>query len=119
MKNLDRQPAEDNHVYLARTTNRNPRRYPTRFTILTSPLWNHGRYKEETEDPTPYSGKREDLRKFLQEVKIYLLANEDSYPENLDKILFVLSYMSEGDANSWKEEYIDSIEQKQPKTTQL
>ena len=68
--------------------------------------------KKKLKTPTPYSGKREDLQKFLQEVKIYLLANEDSYPENLDKILFVLSYMSEGDANSWKEEYIDSIEQK-------
>ena len=62
--------------------------------------------------PTPYCGKGEELWKFLQEVKIYLLANIDSYPEDLDKILFVLSYMSEGDANSWKEEYIDSVEQK-------
>ena len=68
--------------------------------------------KKKLKTPTPYSGKREELRKFLQEVKIYLLANESSYPEDLDKILFVLSYMSEGDANSWKEEYIDSIKQK-------
>ena len=29
----------------------------------------------------------------------------------MDKILFVLSYMSEGDANSWKEEFFDSAEQ--------
>ena len=27
------------------------------------------------------------------------------------KILFILSYMSEGDANSWKEEFFDSAEQ--------
>jgi hypothetical protein len=31
------------------------------------------------------------------------MANEDIYPKDIDKILFVLSYMSEGDANSWKE----------------
>jgi hypothetical protein len=62
--------------------------------------------------PTPYSGKREDLRKFLQEVKIYLLANADAYPNDLDKVLFVLSYMSEGDSASWKEEFFDSAEQK-------
>ena len=68
--------------------------------------------KKKLKTPTPYSGKQEELRKFLQEVKIYLLVNTDSYPEDLDKILFVLSYMSEGDANSWKEEYIDSIKQK-------
>jgi hypothetical protein len=68
--------------------------------------------KKKLKTPTPFSGKREDLRKFLQEVKIYLLANADAYPANIDKILFVLSYMSEGDANSWKEEYFDTAEQK-------
>ena len=61
--------------------------------------------------PTPFSGKQEDLRKFLQEIKIFLLGNADAYPSDLDKILFVLSYMSEGDANSWKEEFFDSAEQ--------
>ena len=59
--------------------------------------------------------------KFLQEVKIYLLANADAYLTNLDKILFVLSYMSEGDAASWKEEFFDTAEQKaaQSSTTLL
>ena len=61
--------------------------------------------------PIPYSCKREDLRKFLQEVKIYLLANADTYPDDQDKVLFILSYMSEGDATSWKEEFFDSKEQ--------
>ena len=51
--------------------------------------------KKKLKTPTPYSGKRE-LRKFLQEVKIYLLANGDAYPDDMDKVLFVLSYMSEG-----------------------
>ena len=60
--------------------------------------------------PTSFSGKREDLRKFLQEIKI-LLANGDVYPDNMDKVLFVLSYMSEGDANSWKEEFFNTAEQ--------
>jgi hypothetical protein len=68
--------------------------------------------KKKLKAPTPYSGKREDLRKFLQEVKFNLLANADAYPSDLDKILFVLSYMSEGDANSWKEEFFESAEQK-------
>ena len=62
--------------------------------------------------PTPFSGKREDLQKFLQEVKIYLLANSGVYTSNLDKVLFVLSYMTKGDANSWKEEFYDTAEQK-------
>ena len=67
--------------------------------------------KQKLKTPMPFSGKREDLRKFLQEVKIYLMVNGDSYPTDLDKILFVLSYMSEGDANSWKEEFLDTAEQ--------
>ena len=68
--------------------------------------------RKKLKPPTPFSGKREDLRKFLQEVKIYLLANADAYPTDLDRTLFVLSYMSEGDASSWKEEFFDSAEQK-------
>ena len=68
--------------------------------------------KKKLKTPMPFSGKREDLRKFLQEVKIYLLANADAYPRDMDKVLFVLSYMSEGDASSWKEEFFDTAEQK-------
>jgi len=67
--------------------------------------------KKKLKTPTPFSGKREDLRKFLQETKLYLLANKDAYPGNEDKVLFVLSYMSEGDANSWKEEFVETAEQ--------
>ena len=40
--------------------------------------------KWKLKTPTPFSGKREDLRKFLQEIKIYLMANSDAY---LDEIL--------------------------------
>jgi hypothetical protein len=72
--------------------------------------------RKKLKTPTPFSGKREDLRKFLQEIKIYLLANGDAYPTDLDKVLFVLSYMSDGDANSWKEEFFDTAEQKAAQT---
>ena len=68
--------------------------------------------KKKLKTPTPFSGKREDLQKFLQEIKIYLLAKGNAYPTDLDKVLFVLSYMSKRDANSWKEEFFDSAEQK-------
>ena len=73
--------------------------------------------KKKLKTPTPFSGKREDLRKFLQEIKKYLLANGDAYPTDLDKVLFVLSYMSNGDANSWKEEIFNSAEQKAARRT--
>jgi hypothetical protein len=67
--------------------------------------------KKKLKTPTPFSGKREDLRKFLQETKIYLLANKDAYPSDEDKVFFILSYMSEGDADSWKEEFVETAEQ--------
>jgi hypothetical protein len=66
--------------------------------------------KKKLNTPTPFSGKGEDLRRFLQEVKIYLLANGDVYLTDLDKVLFVILYMNEGDANSWKEEFFDTAE---------
>jgi hypothetical protein len=78
----------------------------------TSPASASASIKKKLKTPTPFSGKREDLRKFLQEIKIYLLANGDAYSTDLDKVLFVLSYMSDGDANSWKEEFFDTAEQK-------
>ena len=77
----------------------------------TTPTTTSAMTKKKLRPPTPFSGKREDLRKFLQEIKIFLMGNADAYPSDLDKILFVLSYMSEGDANSWKEEFVDSAEQ--------
>jgi hypothetical protein len=54
-------------------------------------------------------GKRR--KNHLSVQKIYLLANGDVYPTDLDKVLFMISYMNEGDVNSWKEEFFDTAEQ--------
>ena len=67
--------------------------------------------KKKLRPPTPFSGKREDLRKFLQEVKIYLWGNRSLYPDDNDKILFAISYMGGGDANAWAEEFFEAAEQ--------
>ena len=67
--------------------------------------------KKKLKTPTPFSGKCKDLRKFLQEVKIYLWENRSLYLNDEDKILFVISYMSDGDANAWKEEYFEAAKQ--------
>ena len=39
------------------------------------------------------------------------MGNEGLYPGDQDKILFVLSYMSDRDANTWKEEYLEAAKQ--------
>ena len=75
--------------------------------------------KKKLKTPTPYSGKREDLRKFLQEIKIYLLGNEGLYLSDQDKILFMLSYMSDGDVNAWKEEFFEAAKQTAAQTNSV
>jgi hypothetical protein len=72
--------------------------------------------KKELQTLTLFTGKREDLRKFLQEVNIYLLANGHVYATYQDNILFVLSFMSEGDTNSWKKEFFEAAKQMNPFT---
>ena len=100
-------------LVLAETENTgNPFGNPARSSRQTqAPTTASAATKKKLRPPTPFSGKREDLQKFLQEIKIFLLGNADAYPSDMDKILFVLSYMSEGDANSWKEEFFDLAEQ--------
>ena len=57
--------------------------------------------------PKDFSGKREDLKKFLQQVNLYMDVNAKIYKDDMMKIAFVLSFMDEGDASSWKEQFIE------------
>jgi hypothetical protein len=57
--------------------------------------------------PKPFTGKREELKKFLQDVKLYLLVNHQIYDNNIKKIAFALSFMNEGDAASYKEQLLE------------
>ena len=55
--------------------------------------------------PKTFSGKQTDLNKFIQDVTLHLAINWEVY-NNDEKITFLLSYMTEGDAASWKEEFL-------------
>ena len=57
--------------------------------------------------PKDFSGKREDLKKFLQQVNLYMDVNTKMYHNDMTKIAFVLSFMDEGDASSWKEQFLE------------
>jgi hypothetical protein len=67
--------------------------------------------RKEIRMPTPFSGKREDLRTFLQETTYYMMAFEECYRNDRDKIFFVLSHMIDGDAKTWKQEFFETKEQ--------
>ena len=56
--------------------------------------------------PKVFSSKRTELNKFLQDILVYLTVNKEVYNNNEKKIAYLLSFMTEGDAASWKEEFL-------------
>src|ERR1700678_4568433 len=70
--------------------------------------------------PKPFDGKRENLRKFIQDGELYLMINKKIYDDDLKKIGFFLSFMNEGDAASWKEQLLeDALATAQANNTEL
>src|SRR5271163_4828931 len=57
--------------------------------------------------PKAFSGKQTEFKQFIQDCLVYTTINKSVYDHDDKKIAFVLSFMNEGDAAAWKEEYID------------
>ena len=57
--------------------------------------------------PKAFSGKRTEFKRFIQDCLVYTAINKSVHDHDDKKIAFVLSFMNEGDAAAWKEEYID------------
>jgi len=55
--------------------------------------------------PTPFTGDRKKLEEFLIETDMYLTMNEDTYNNNSQQIIFILSFMKDGTAGSWKQSF--------------
>ena len=62
--------------------------------------------------PTPFSGKRGDLKKFIMTCKMHLQVNRAIYDNEEKKVVFVLSFMTEGDAATWREQWLDDLDAK-------
>ena len=62
--------------------------------------------------PTPFSGKRGELKKFIMTCKMHLQANRAIYDNDEKKVVFVLSFMTEGDAATWREQWLDDLDAK-------
>jgi Retrotransposon gag protein len=58
--------------------------------------------------PTPFTGKRSDFILFMQDIYVYLKVNKAIYNNNNKKISFILSYLAEGDAAVWKQQFIQT-----------
>src|SRR6202522_711248 len=59
--------------------------------------------------PTHFTGNQDDLDNFLQDCTLYLTLNRAVYETDEKKIIFMLSYMTEGTARAWKEAFVRDI----------
>ena len=65
--------------------------------------------KTELNPPRTFTGKRTDLRRFLQDTFVFLTINNEHYNNDNKKIAFVMSFMTDRDAALWKEEFIGKV----------
>src|SRR6202522_978627 len=59
--------------------------------------------------PTHFTGNRDDLDNFMQDCTLYLTLNRAVYETDEKKIIFMLSYMTEGTARTWKEAFVRDV----------
>ncbi|PPQ91397.1 LOW QUALITY PROTEIN: hypothetical protein CVT25_014269 [Psilocybe cyanescens] len=58
--------------------------------------------------PMPFNGERFKSKKFLQECILYMGINKDVYDTEPKCIAFILSYMQEGNAVVWKQQFVQN-----------
>jgi Retrotransposon gag protein len=56
--------------------------------------------------PKSFTGKRSNFILFMQDVYVYLKVNQLIYDDDEKKISFILSYLADGDAAVWKQQFI-------------
>ncbi|ESK83151.1 hypothetical protein Moror_14998 [Moniliophthora roreri MCA 2997] len=59
--------------------------------------------------PRAFTGTRKDAKKFLREVLIYIALNPKAFPNDRSKKLFLLSYMTNGPGEFWKNNKTDLL----------
>jgi hypothetical protein len=57
--------------------------------------------------PEAFDGNRDKLKKFLQNVEVYMDVNHETYNNNLRKIVFVLFFMATKSAATWQTQFIE------------
>jgi len=59
--------------------------------------------------PKVFDGNRDNFIPFIQDAQVYLSLNDKSYNTDQKKIIYVLSFMNEGTAKTWKEAFLDGV----------
>ena len=83
-----------------------PERNPVFFPEMPLPLTSKP-VELKLASPKPFTGNREDLNGFLLDLNLYLTVNHEIYDNSFKKIGYALSFMTSGDAKSWKDQYLE------------
>ena len=86
--------------------NPNPPQDPEPFDDPAPTTSSRGR-KVHAAKPTTFSGK--DYKSFARSCMLYLQAARHDFDDDEQKILFVLSFMTEGLASEWAHNFIDEV----------
>ena len=65
--------------------------------------------KTKLNPPKIFTGKRTDLQRFLQDTFVFLTINKEHYNTDDKKIAFIMSFMMDGNAALWKQEFISKV----------
>jgi Retrotransposon gag protein len=77
-------------------------------TIATTTMTLKASENIKLNPPKPFTGKRSNFILFMQDVYVYLKVKWLIYNDDEKKISFILSYLAEGDATVWKQQFIQT-----------
>lgn len=66
--------------------------------------------------PPTFDGERTKVESFIRSCKLYLHINDKIYDDNEKKVAFVLSFMTEGNAQSWADDFLNTAFETTPAT---
>jgi hypothetical protein len=72
--------------------------------------------KSHTRKPDVFTGDRKKLEAFIRDCEIYIAANENDFVTESAKTQFILSHIIGGEAETWKENYFNTVIAKNPGT---
>ena len=64
--------------------------------------------------PDAFSGKMDEAESFVNTCTMYILGQANDFPDETAAIMWVLSYMKEGSAREWRDEYLETVENGKP-----
>jgi len=66
--------------------------------------------KSYLKKPEPFDGNRREVNNFIYACDLFFEGSSDKdFPTDKQKIIFILSYMSEGEALRWRKNYIETV----------